>query len=56
MQTLPIVVWEEEGGWLGYLQEFPDYWAQGETRDELNEHLRDLHRDITSGETPVGNS
>ena len=30
--------------WLGYLQDYPDYWTQGETSDDLKEHLRDLMR------------
>ncbi|HBL27709.1 MAG TPA: hypothetical protein DD490_12800 [Acidobacteria bacterium] len=52
MQRVNIVYWEEEGGWLGYLQEYPDYWTQGESLDDLEAHLRDLHEDLTSGEIP----
>ena len=43
---------EEGGAWLGYLQEFPDYWTQGETLDDLKEHLRDLYADLTGGQLP----
>jgi hypothetical protein len=52
VRTVSFVYWQQDGGWLGYLQEFPDYWTQGETLDDLKEHLRDLHRDLTSGELP----
>jgi predicted RNase H-like HicB family nuclease len=52
MQPVNIVHWEEEGAWLGYLQECPDYWTQGETLEDLEEHLRDLYQDITSGQIP----
>jgi hypothetical protein len=52
MPTVRIVVWQEEGGYLGYLQDYPDYWTQGETFDDLKEHLVDLYRDVTSGELP----
>ena len=38
--------------WLGYLEEFPDYLTQGESLAELEEHLRDLFRDLTSGAIP----
>jgi len=38
--------------WLGYFEEFPDYPTQGESLDDLRENLRDLHRDLTSGEIP----
>lgn len=52
MQSVKIVVWEEDGGWLGYLQDYPDYWTQGETLADLREHLKDLHEEITSGAVP----
>ena len=45
--SIRIVYWEEDGGWLGYLRDHPDYWTQGETLDELKENLRDLHRDVS---------
>jgi hypothetical protein len=28
----------------------PDYWTQGETLDDLKDHLRDLYHDLTRGE------
>ena len=52
MNSVKIVVWEEDGAWLGYLQDYPDYWTQGDTREDLQEHLKDLYRDINSGEIP----
>jgi hypothetical protein len=52
MRTVRYLYWEEDGAWLGYLQDFPDYWTQGDTLEDLKEHLRDLHRDLTSGQIP----
>ena len=52
MQTTKFVYWEEDGAWLGYLHEYPDYWTQGETLEDLKDHLRDLYTDLTSGELP----
>ena len=52
MQTAKIVYWEEEGAWIGYLEEFPDYWTQGETLEDLESHLCDLYKDLTSDELP----
>jgi len=52
MQTAKIVYWQDEGAWLGYLQDYPDYRTQGETLDDLREHLRDLYGDLTSGAVP----
>jgi putative addiction module component (TIGR02574 family) len=51
LQTINCVFWEEDGTWLGYLQDYPDYWTQGETLKDLEEHLRDLYSDLTSGPT-----
>ena len=51
-QVAKIVLWEDDGAWLGYFEEFPDYRTQGETLDDLKEHLRDLYRDVTSGQIP----
>jgi predicted RNase H-like HicB family nuclease len=50
MQTLKYVHWQEGDAFLGYLVEFPDYWTQGDSLDDLKEHLADLFRDVTSGE------
>ena len=52
MQTVKYIYWQEDDAWLGYLQDYPDYWTQGETLDDLIEHLRDLYRDLTSGQIP----
>jgi len=37
---------------IGYLEEFPDYWTQGITIDELKVNLRALYIDLTSGHIP----
>lgn len=52
MQKVDIVYWEDGGAWIGYIREFPDYWTQGETLEDLEEHLRDLYQDLASGEIP----
>jgi len=38
------------GAWLGYLQEYPDYWTQGNSLKDLKAHLKALFADISSGE------
>ena len=52
MNVTNIIVWQDDDAWLGYLQEYPDYWTQGDSLDDLKEHLRDLHKDLTSGAIP----
>lgn len=46
------VHWQNGDMWLGYFEDFPDYVTQGETLEQLNENLRDLYRDLSSGEIP----
>lgn len=53
MRVVKVIVWEEDGGWLGYLQDYPDYMTQGDTLEDLKEHLTDLYKDITSGEISI---
>jgi len=52
MSTARYVHWQDEGMWLGYFVEFPDYLTHGETLTELEENLSDLFRDQASGEVP----
>lgn len=46
------VYWQEEDMWLGYLEEFPDYWTQGTSLEELQKHLKELYQELTSGVIP----
>ena len=39
-------------GGLRYLEEYPDYMTQGETFEELQENLRDIYSELTSGSIP----
>ena len=50
--TTHYIYWQEDKMWLGYLEEFPDYWTQGETLEDLQEHLKDLFGDVASGAIP----
>ena len=34
---------------LGYLNDSPDHWTQGESLQDLKDHLRDLHETLSSG-------
>ncbi len=52
MESKKYVYWEDQGMWIGYLEEYPDYMSQGETLEELKENLKDIYRDLSSGEIP----
>ncbi len=52
MQTVKYIHWQDGDSWLGYLEDYPDYWTQGESLDDLLDHLRDLYDDLTGGQIP----
>ncbi|HTV63138.1 MAG TPA: hypothetical protein VMH30_11275, partial [Verrucomicrobiae bacterium] len=52
MQRIRYVYWQDGDAWLGYLEEYPDYLTQGESLADLEEHLRDLLKDLSSGVIP----
>jgi predicted RNase H-like HicB family nuclease len=52
MHSVKYVHWQERDWWLGYLEEYPDYWTQGETLEDLVDHLKDLYLDLSSGQIP----
>jgi hypothetical protein len=49
---LRYVHWKDKDFYLGYLEDYPDYMTQGETEEDLKEHLMDLYQDLTSGQLP----
>jgi hypothetical protein len=52
MTTLEFTYWEDGNHWIGFLNEYPDYLTQGESFDDLKEHLGDLYMDFSSGKIP----
>lgn len=52
MHTIKFVYWGEDETWIGYLQDYPDYRTQGETPDDLKDHLKDLSDDLTNDQLP----
>lgn len=49
MQTVKFVHWAQDGVWIGHLEEYPDYWTQGETIEDLMDHPKDLYVDLNDG-------
>jgi hypothetical protein len=52
MQTAKYIYWQDGDAFVGYFVDYPDYWTEGESFDDLKAHLVDLYRDLTSGEIP----
>jgi hypothetical protein len=44
--------WQDGGLFIGFLDEYPDYQTQGETLEDLKEHLLDLYKDLSSDAIP----
>lgn len=53
MADVKYIFWKEDNIWIGYIERFSDYWTQGESEDELEENLRDLYKELTSGNLPT---
>jgi len=52
MEKIKYVSWKDEKMWLGYLEDFSDYMTQGETLKELKDNLKDIYKELTSGNIP----
>jgi hypothetical protein len=52
MHNIRYIYWQDSDFWLGHLEEYPEYVAQGTTLEELRENLTDLYKDLSSGEIP----
>ncbi|MCL2184953.1 MAG: type II toxin-antitoxin system HicB family antitoxin [Treponema sp.] len=45
--NLSYTFWEaKEGGYIGYLNQYPDYWTQGDNVEELEKMLASLYDDL----------
>ena len=52
MRTLKYTFWQDGDFFLGFLNDYPDYWTQGTSKEDLLESLKDLLTDLESGEIP----
>lgn len=44
--------WQDGGQFVGFLDDYPDYQTQGETLEDLKEHLIDLYKDLSTDAIP----
>lgn len=52
MHRQKYIYWQDGDTWLGFFEEYPDYWTQGATMEELEENLMDVYNELTSGTIP----
>ncbi|MEA5552928.1 hypothetical protein VB713_18445 [Anabaena cylindrica UHCC 0172] len=47
------IYWQDEDMFIGYLEEYPDYWTQGNSLEELQENLLDLYHEFDHNNIPA---
>ena len=53
LMTTRFTYWiEGDGKYLGYLNDYPDHWTQGDNIQDLKDHLRDLHETFSAEDIP----
>jgi hypothetical protein len=52
MKRLKFTYWQDGEFFIGFLNDYPDYQTQGLTKEELVANLKDLLKDLESGEIP----
>ncbi|TAK60833.1 type II toxin-antitoxin system HicB family antitoxin [Methylobacter sp.] len=52
MKEINYTFWKDDNFFLGYLNEYPDYLTQGTTKEELQENLKDLFKDLENESIP----
>jgi len=52
VHTLRYVYYQEDGMWVGWLEDYPDYRTQGASLEELQLNLKDIQQELESGAIP----
>lgn len=53
MTHQPFTYWKEsDGTFLGYLNQYPDHWTQGDDLEDLKSQLRDLYQEFARDDLP----
>ena len=52
METKRFIYYQEGELFVGWLEDYPDYRTQGETLGELEENLRAIYSELSSGQIP----
>lgn len=53
IMKVKFTYWQEKDGkFLGYLNDYPDHWTQGDSLEDLKEHLKDLYTLFSSEPIP----
>ena len=47
-----FIYYKEDNMWVGWFEEYPDYRTQGKSLPELKDNLKDIYKELTSGNIP----
>lgn len=50
MKSIKYNLWQSDNGWRGCLEGYPEYEIEGESFQELQGKLWQMHQDLTSNE------
>jgi len=53
MPRVTMVYWKGERFWLGKILEHPEIMSQGESLEDLEEHLKDAYRLLVLDDVPA---
>jgi hypothetical protein len=48
MRSSKYILWQDDNGWRGYLEGYPEYEVQGESFEELQVKLWQLHQEFSA--------
>jgi len=51
-ENIKYIYWQDNKIWIGYLKEYPDYWTQNNSIEELVENLKDLYKEFSNKAIP----
>ena len=52
VRGIKYTFWQDGDYYLGFLNEYPEYWTQGTSREDLLESFKGLWADLKSEENP----
>jgi predicted RNase H-like HicB family nuclease len=52
MKHISFTYWVDGDYYIGYLNDFPDYWTQGTSLEDLTESLKALFEDVETEGIP----
>ena len=50
MRSSKYILWQDDKGWRGYLEGYPEYEVRGESFEELQVKLWQLHQELSGQE------